>query len=115
MITVAEYRRAVWQRWGRLCVSMGGTFLLGTVVFLVLWWILELADPGNDAVQRSEAAMAVAVIAALVGGVGLSTRNMGRGTGDDPRLVCPHCDGPLGHHGLIVLSSRNCPVAASAR
>jgi hypothetical protein len=104
-----EFRHSFRRYVARYLIRIGGVFALGTLVFLVVWLLLELFDRRDDATVRAEAAMAVAVVAALVA-VGLSARSAEREVREDPRLVCPHCDSPLAYYyGIIVLSSGNCP------
>ena len=109
MITVTEFRRAYRRHCFRYFLRIGGVFALGTVVFLVLWLLLELFDQRDDATLRAEAAMAVAIIVALVV-VGRSVRTADQDAREDPRLICPQCDSPLGsYEGILVLTSGNCP------
>src|SRR5262245_6480764 len=109
MITVAEFRRAFRRHCVRAVARIGGVFALGTVVFLVLWLLLEVFDQRDDATLRAEAAMAVAIIVAIVA-IGRFVRTADQDAREDPRLLCPQCDSPLGsYEGIIVLSSGNCP------
>jgi heme A synthase len=109
MITIAEFRTAFRRQWIRYLSRIGGVFALGASVFLVLWLLLEVFDQRDDATLRAEAAMAVAIIVAIVA-VGRFVRTADQDARDDPRLICPWCDSPLGsYEGIIVLSSRSCP------
>jgi hypothetical protein len=109
MITIAEFRSAFQRQCIRYLLRVVGVFALGTVVFLVLWLLLEVFDQRDDATLRAEAAMAVAIIVAIVA-IGRFVRSAEQDARDDPRLICPSCDSPLGsYEGIIVLSSRNCP------
>jgi heme A synthase len=110
MITVAEFRRAFRRHCLRSLLKIGGVFALGAMVFLVLWLLLDLFDQRDDATLRSEAAMAVAIIVALVA-MGRSVRTADQDAREDPRLICPQCDRPLGsYEGILVLTSGNCPL-----
>jgi hypothetical protein len=109
MITIEEFRRAFWHHSIRYLFRIGGVFALGTVVFLILWLLLDVFDQRDDAKLRAEAAMAVAIIVAVVA-IGRFVRSADQDARDDQRLICPWCDSPLGsYEGIIVLSSRNCP------
>ena len=109
MITIAEFRSAFRRQCFRYLFRIVGVFALGTVVFLVLWLLLEVFDQRDDATLRAESAMAVAIMVVLVA-IGRFVRTADQDARDDPRLICPQCDSPLGsYEGIIVLSSRNCP------
>jgi hypothetical protein len=109
MITHAEFRRAAWRHWGRHLARVFGVFALSTFVFAILWFLLELVEPGDDPVTRAEFAMAVAVTVGLVTAV-VSARSVSRNTREDPSLVCPYCDRSLGYYYvMLVLSSGKCP------
>jgi hypothetical protein len=104
-----EFRQSFRRYVVRYLIRIGGVFALGTLVFTIVWLLLELFDRRDGATLRAEAAMAVAVVAALAA-VGLSARSAEREAREDPRLVCPHCDSTLAdYYGIIVLSSWNCP------
>jgi hypothetical protein len=104
-----EFRQSFRRYVARYILRIGGVFALGTLVFLVLWLLLEVFDQRDDPPLRAEAAMAVAIVAALAA-AGLSARSSEQEVREDPRLVCPHCDSPLAYYyGIIVLSSGNCP------
>jgi hypothetical protein len=109
MTSYWEFRRSFRRHVVRHVVRIGGVFAFGAVVYLIGWLLLELTDRRDGPTLRAEAAMAVAVVAALAA-VGLSARSAAREARADPRLVCPLCDGPLfDYHGIIVLHSGNCP------
>jgi hypothetical protein len=109
MTSHREFRQSFVRYVVRSIIRIGGVFALGTLVFAVLWVLLEVFDRRDDAALRVEAAMAVAIVAALAA-AGLSARSAVRETREDPHLICPHCDGTLAYYyGFIVLSSRNCP------
>jgi hypothetical protein len=109
MTSYWEFRQSFRRYVVRYLVRIGGVFALGALVFTVVWLLLELFDRRDGATLRAEAAMAVAVVAALAA-VGLSARSAGREARDDPRLVCPHCESALADYcGIIVLTSGNCP------
>ncbi len=109
MITVGEFRRAFGGHCVRYAARIVAVFALGAVVFLVLWLLLELVDQRDDATLRAEAAMAVAIIVAVVA-IGRIVRAADRFAREDPRLICPECDRPLGsYEGILVLSSGICP------
>jgi hypothetical protein len=109
MTSYWEFRRSFRRHVGRYLIRIGGVFALGTIVFVVLWTLLEVFDRRDGAEVRTEAAMAVAVVAALAA-AGLSARSADRESRADPRLACPYCDRPLAlYDGIIVLSSGNCP------
>jgi len=104
-----EFRQSFRRSAARYLIRIGGVFALGTLVFVVVWLLLEYFDRRDDGTVRAEAAMAVAIVAALAA-VGLSARSAEREAREDPRLVCPHCDSHLAdYYGIIVLSSGNCP------
>jgi hypothetical protein len=112
MTTHSEFRRAAWQHWGLHIGRWFGAFALGTFVFVALWFILEIVDAAEAPETRAEYAMAVALAVGLVMAV-VSIQSIRRNTGEDPRLVCPHCQRPLGNlYVTIVLSSGNCPHCA---
>jgi hypothetical protein len=109
MTTHAEFRRAAWRHWGRHLARSAGIFALGAFVFGVLWLVLERIEPAESAEIRAEIALAVAIIVGLAAAV-VSARSTGRDGREDPRLICPRCDSPIGsYHVMIVLSSGNCP------
>jgi hypothetical protein len=109
MTSHREFRQSFRRYVVRTIIRIGGVFALGTLVFAVLWLLLEVFDRRDDAALRAEAAMAVAIIAALAA-AGLSARSAERETRQDPRLICPHCERSLAYYyGIIVLSSGNCP------
>ena len=109
MIPHAEFRRAAWLHWGRHLALWFGVLALGSVVFGILWFILELVDPGEAAEMRAEYAMAVAIVVGLATAL-MAARSAGRDPHDDPRLICPHCDGAMNYYYvMIVLTSKNCP------
>ncbi len=109
MISDWEFRRSFRRHVGRYLVRIGGIFGLGAVVFVGVWGLLEAFDRRDDALVRTEAALAVGVVAALVA-TGASARSADRDLRSDPHLVCPYCDNPLAlYDGIIVLSSGNCP------
>jgi hypothetical protein len=109
MITHAEFRRAAWRHWGLHVARCTGIFALGAIVFVVLWFILELVEPGEAPKLRAEYAMAVAIVVGLAAAV-MSARAVARESREDPRLICPQCDGALGYYSvMIVLTSGNCP------
>ena len=109
MTTHAEFRRAAWRHWGSHVARCVRVFGLGALVFVVLWFILELVEPAEAPEMRAEYAMAVAVVAGLAMAA-TSARSAGQDGRDDPRLVCPQCDSPLGYYYvMIVLHSGNCP------
>jgi hypothetical protein len=109
MITVAEFRRA-YQRHGlRYLSRIFGVFAVGAAVFFAVWGLLEVFDQRDGATLRAEYAMAVAIIVSLVA-VGRCVRDAEQHAHADARLLCPHCDSPLGsYEGVIVLASKNCP------
>lgn len=107
MVTKAEFRRSFQHYLYRHSLRIAGVFLIGALVFGVVWLILELVDTQDEV--RIEAAMAVAFIVAIAV-AGLSAQSAAREGRADDRLVCPHCDGALGsYEGVIVLSSSRCP------
>jgi hypothetical protein len=109
MTSYWEFRQSFRRQVGRYLIRIGGVFGLGAIVFVALWTLLEVFDRRDDAAIRTEAAMAVAVVAAMAA-AGLSARSADRELRADPRLVCPSCDRPLAlYDGIIVLSSGNCP------
>jgi hypothetical protein len=109
MTSYREFRQSFRRHVGRYLLRIGGVFGLGAIVFVALWTLLEVFDRRDDAQLRTEAAMAVAVVAALATAI-VSARSADRETRLDPRLICPYCDNPLAlYDGIIVLSSGNCP------
>jgi hypothetical protein len=104
-----EFRQSFRRYIARHLIRIGGMFALGTLVFVALWLVLEVFDQRDDPTLRAEAAMAIAIVAALTA-VALSARSAEREAREDSRLICPHCDSPLAsYYGIIVLSSGNCP------
>jgi hypothetical protein len=84
-------------------------FALGAFVFVVLRFILEQVEPAEAPEMRAEYAMAVAVVVGLATAV-MSARSARRDASEDPRLICPRCDSPLGYYYVVfVLSSGTCP------
>jgi hypothetical protein len=109
MTTHAEFRRAAWQHWRHHIARCLSLFALGAFVFLVLWFLLAMIEPGEPAETRAEYAMATAVIVALAAAV-MSARSAGNDDREDSRLYCPQCNTTLGYYYVaIVLSSGNCP------
>jgi hypothetical protein len=109
MSSHAEFRRSYRRYCIRYVVRMATVFALGALVFLIIWGILEVADKHNDAKVRTEAAMSVAIVVALVAIV-LSARYAEREAREEAILICPQCDSPLSYYyGMIVLSCGNCP------
>lgn len=105
----AEFRWSYWRYCGRQTARISGIFGVGAVTFLGVWLIVGLVSPQEDPTVRSEAAMAFAVVVVLAA-VGLTVRHAETDARLDPGLLCPWCNSPLGYlHGIIVLSSGNCP------
>jgi hypothetical protein len=105
----AEFRRSYRRYCLRYAARILTVFTFGAMVFLVIWLLLEAADRRADPTERADYAMAVAIASSLVA-VGLTTRYAGWEARADPLLVCPRCENHLTYyHGIIVLSSGNCP------
>lgn len=109
MATYTEFRRAAWRHWRFHIARCAGVFALGAFVFLVVWIILELVDPADSPEIRAEYSMAVAIVVGLAAAL-MATRSTGPDAPEDPRLICPQCNGSLGYYDLVlVLSTGKCP------
>ena len=109
MTTHAEFRRAAWRHWGHHLARSAGIFALGSFVFVALWLLLERIEPAESPEMRAEIALTVAIVVGLAASA-ISAQSTGRDGREDPRLVCPQCNSPIGsYYVVIVLSSGDCP------
>jgi len=106
MITIPKYRDAVAGHLYRSRVRAYAILAVGFTLFFLGWLVLDVLGALGE---RAFLGLTVMLIASAFVAAGSAALYHERPSPHDPRLVCPHCDGPLQLHGAIVILTRNCP------
>jgi hypothetical protein len=109
MNTIAKYREAVAGHFRRTRGRVYGCLAVGLVLYGLGWAAVKRLGSAGLLPDWILAAIMASLPACAFAILGVAAWSNERRRLDDPRLVCPHCDGPLQLYAPIVITTRNCP------